>query len=177
MSLVVRASGDPLGLTPSVRTAVWSIDKDQAITRIASMDQLLARSEADRRFASTLFEVFGVVALLLATTGVYGVLAGSVTERTREIGVRVALGASRADILGVVVREGLMVTGIGIALGLAGAAAASQALVTLLFGVSRLDPVTYGGVVAILIGASAVACSVPAWRAVHVDPATTLRAE
>jgi putative ABC transport system permease protein len=177
MSLVVRSGGDPLALTASVRTAVWSVDKDQAITRVASMDQLLARSEADRRFASTLFEVFGVVALLLATIGVYGVLAGSVTERTREIGVRVALGASRADVLTFVVREGMIVTGLGIALGLAGAAAASQALVTLLFGVSRLDPVTYLGVVAILIVASAVASSVPAWRAVRVDPATTLRAE
>jgi putative ABC transport system permease protein len=177
MSLVVRTSGDPAALAASVRTAVWSVDKDQAITRVASMDQLLARSEADRRFASTLFEVFGVVALMLATIGVYGVLAGSVSERTREIGVRVALGASRGDVLTFVVRQGMIVTGLGIALGLAGAAAASQALVTLLFGVSRLDPVTYGGVVAILIVASAAACSVPAWRALRVDPATTLRAE
>jgi ABC-type antimicrobial peptide transport system permease subunit len=123
------------------------------------------------------FEAFALVALLLAATGIYGVLSGHVTERMREIGVRSALGASRADILGMVVRQGMTLTALGVAIGLIGAAAASRALVTLLFGVSRLDPATYIGVIALLAGVSAIACGVPAWRAARVDPAITLRAE
>jgi putative ABC transport system permease protein len=100
-----------------------------------------------------------------------------VAERTREIGVRSALGASRRSILGLVLREGMLLTGFGIALGLAGAIAASQALVTLLFGISPLDALTYMGVIALMMAVSVVACWIPAWRAVRLDPATTLRAE
>jgi ABC-type antimicrobial peptide transport system permease subunit len=123
------------------------------------------------------FEAFALVALLLAATGIYGVLSGNVSERMREIGVRSALGASRVDILALVVRQGMTLTGLGVAIGLGGAAAASSALVTLLFGVSRLDPLTYIGVIALAAGVSAIACWVPAWRAARVDPAITLRAE
>jgi ABC-type antimicrobial peptide transport system permease subunit len=100
-----------------------------------------------------------------------------VAERTREIGVRSALGASRWSIMGLVVRQGMMLTGLGVVIGLAGAAAASQAIAAMLFGVSRLDPVTYFGVIALLAGVSVIACGVPAWRAVRVDPAIMLRAE
>jgi len=100
-----------------------------------------------------------------------------VAERTREIGVRAALGASRGSILGLVLRQGLALTGLGVAIGLAGAAGASQALRAMLFGVSRLDPVTYLGVIALLAGVSLIACSIPAWRAIRVDPVETLRAE
>jgi len=124
-----------------------------------------------------LFEMFGVAALVLAATGIYGVLSGSVTERMREIGVRSALGASRGNILALVVRQGMTLTGFGVAIGLAVAAATSQALVTLLFGISRLDPITYLAVIALLAGVSAIACWVPAWRAARVDPCITLRAE
>ena len=141
------------------------------------MDDLLAASAAERRFALILFEAFALAALVLAAAGIYGVLAGSVAERTREIGVRSALGASRGSILALVVRQGMTLTGLGVVIGLSGAVAASQAIVTLLFGVSRLDPVTYLGVIALLVGVSAVACWVPAWRAARVDPAITLRAE
>jgi putative ABC transport system permease protein len=105
------------------------------------------------------------------------VLSGSVAERTREIGVRSALGASRGRILALVLGQGLALTGLGVAIGLAGAAAASQVLVTMLFGVSRLDPVTYLGVIGLLGAVSVLACSVPAWRAARVDPARALRAE
>ena len=176
-SLVVRTSGDAAMLAPSVRRAIWSVDKDQPIVRVATMDNLLSASEAQRRFALILFEAFALVALLLAATGIYGVLSGSVSERMREIGIRSALGASPKNILGLVFRQGMVLTVIGIAIGLAAAIAATQALLSLLFSVSRLDPLTYVGVIALLIAMSAIACSVPAWRAAQVDPAITLRAE
>src|SRR5258705_5418042 len=111
------------------------------------MDVRLGKSAAERRFALILFETFGLAALVLAAIGIYGVLAGSVAERTREIGVRAALGASRGNILGLVLRQGMVLTGIGIAIGLGGAAAASGALTTLLFQVTRMDPLTYRAVV------------------------------
>ncbi|HJQ26853.1 MAG TPA: ABC transporter permease [Blastocatellia bacterium] len=177
MWLVMRAQGDAAALAPAARRAVWSVDKDQPIVRAATMNDLLNASAAVRRFALTLFEAFGVVALILAGVGIYGVLAGSVSERVREIGIRLALGASRRDILTLVVRQGMTLTGFGVVIGLSGAVAASQALVSLLFGISRLDPLTYLGVVMLLAGVSALACWVPAWRAARVDPAITLRAE
>jgi putative ABC transport system permease protein len=177
MSLVVRTRGDAAALAPGVRQAIWSVDKDQPVVRIATMDALLAATAAERRFSLIIFEAFALAALVLAGAGVYGVLAGSVAERTREIGVRAALGASRANILGLVVRQAMTLTGLGIAIGLAGASAASATVRTMLFGISRLDPVTYAGVILLLAAVSAIACSVPAWRAVRVDPASTLRAE
>ncbi|MFI5179597.1 MAG: ABC transporter permease, partial [Vicinamibacterales bacterium] len=176
-SLVVRTRGDAAALAPAMRQAIWSVDKDQPIVRVATMDDLVTASEAERRFALILFEAFALAALVLAAAGLYGVLSGSVAERTREIGVRSALGASRASILALVVRQGLTLTAVGAVIGLVGAIAASRAIVTLLFGVSQLDPVTYLGVVALLSGVSCAACSVPAWRAARVDPAVTLRAE
>jgi predicted permease len=177
LSLVVRARGDAAALAPAIRQAIWSVDKDQPIVRVATMDDLLAASAAERRFALILFEAFGIVALVLAATGIYGVLSGSVTERMREIGVRLALGASRGNILALIVRQGMTLTGLGIVIGLSGAVVASQAIVTMLFGVSRLDPITYLGVIVLLAGVSVIACWVPAWRAARVDPSITLRAE
>ena len=177
MSLVVRARGDAAALAPAVKNAIWSVDKDQPVIRVATMDHLVAASAAERRFALVLFEAFAIVALALAATGIYGVLSGSVSERMREIGVRTALGASRSNILALVFRQGMVLTGIGVSIGLGGAVAASHALVTLLFGVSRLDPITYAGVTALLAGVSVIACWVPAWRAARVDPSFTLRAE
>lgn len=176
-SLVIRAHGDAGALAPAIRSAIWSVDKDQPIVRVATMDSLLAQSEAERRFALILFEAFALVALVLAAIGMYAVLSGGVTERTREIGIRAALGASRGNILALVVRQGMTLAGLGIAIGPGGAAVASQALTTLLFGVSHLDPVTYLGVIALLLAVSATACWIPAWRAAQVDPSITLRAE
>jgi putative ABC transport system permease protein len=177
MSLVVRARGDVAALAPAIRQAVWSVDKDQPVVRVATMDDLVAASAAERRFALILFEAFALAALVLAAAGIYGVVSGSVAERTREIGVRAALGASRGDILVLITRQGMTLTALGTAIGLLGAMGASQAVATLLFGVSRLDPVTYIGVIALLLVVSTLACSVPAWRAARVDPAITLRAE
>jgi putative ABC transport system permease protein len=175
--LMVRSRGDAAALAHDLKNAIWSIDKDQPIVRVVTMEELVAMSEAERRFALVLFEAFGFAALILAATGIFGVLSGSVTERTREIGVRSALGASRFDILGLVVRQGMTLTGVGLALGLVGAMPASRALVTLLYGISPLDPLTYAGVMAMLLVVSIVACGVPAWRAARVDPSITLRAE
>jgi putative ABC transport system permease protein len=162
-SLVIRARGDAAALTPAIKNAIWSVDREQPIVRVATMDSL--------------FEAFGLVALVLAATGIYGVLSGSVTERMREIGVRVAVGATRGDILALIIRQGITLTAFGVMIGLVGAMAASQALITLLFGVSRLDPATYLGVIALLAAVSVIACGLPAWRAAQIDPATTLRAE
>jgi putative ABC transport system permease protein len=175
--LVVRARGEVAALAPAIRGAIWSVDRDHPIVRVATMENVLAASAAERRFALVVFEAFALAALVLAATGLYGVLSGSVTERMREIGVRSALGASRPNILALVVRQGMTLTALGVAIGLSGAVVASRALVTLLFGVSRLDPITYLGVIALLLGVSGIACWVPAWRAARVDPSITLRAE
>jgi putative ABC transport system permease protein len=176
-SIVVRTHGDAATLAPSVRNAIWSIDKDVPVMRIATMQSLVSGTESQRRFALILFEVFAVVALILAATGLYGVLSGMVTERTREIGVRAALGASRSRILALILSQGMWLTLIGALIGLAGAFAATRALVSLLFGISHFDPATYLGVIGMLLAISAIACLTPAWRAAQVDPAITLRAE
>jgi predicted permease len=175
--LVVRVHGDAAAFASAVQNAVWSVDKDQPIVRVATMDDRLAASAAERRFALVLFETFALVALVLAAIGIYGILSGSVAERRREIGLRSALGASPRDILALVVRDGAALTGLGLVIGVAGAAFASRAIATLLFGISPLDATTYLGVVMLLVGVAAVACWAPAWRAVRVDPSITLRAE
>jgi putative ABC transport system permease protein len=177
LSLVVRTQGDAAALAPAVRSAIWSVDKDQPIVRVATMNSLLAASEAQRHFALVLFELFAVVGLILAAIGIYGVLSGSVTERTREIGVRAALGATRRDILSLVIGQGMTLAVLGVGIGLLGAIAASRTLVTLLFGVSQLDPITYLTVIVLLLGVAAVACGIPGWRATQVNPSITLRAE
>lgn len=176
-SLVIRARGDTTALIPAIRDAIWSVNKDVTVERVATLKNLVAKSEAERHFVLILLEVFGAVALLLAATGIYGVLSGSVTERTREIGVRAALGASPQEILQLVLRHGMTLASAGIIIGLAGGAAASQALITLLFGISRLDAITYIAVVILLFAVSILACGFPAWRASKVDPAIALRAE
>ncbi len=176
-SLVVRTHGDGAGLAPAIKNAIWSVDKDQPIVRVATMGSLLASSEAQRRFALTLFETFGMVALMLAAVGVYGVLSAGVSERMREMGVRAALGASRGSIRMLVIRQGITLTFVGVTAGLLGAVAASRIVVSLLYGVSRFDPVTYLSVIVVLTIVSAIASWVPAWRAARVDPASSLRSE
>jgi predicted permease len=175
--IVARTNGDPAALTAPVKSAIWSVDRDQPIVRATTMAALVDESVAQRRFALMVAEVFALAALILAAAGIYGVLSGSVVERTREIGVRAALGATQSSILGLVLRQGFGLTAVGIAVGIAGASAASRALTSMLFGVSPLDAVTYGGVIVLLAGVSLLACALPAWRAARVDPATTLRVE
>ncbi len=177
LSLVVRAHGDAAALAPAVRDAIWRIDKDQPVLRVVTMSKLRDISVAQRRFVLILFEAFSLVALVLAATGIYGLLASSVAERTREIGVRTALGASRADILALVVGQGLKLALVGLLLGVGGAMLAGRAIATLLFGVTGLDPTTYAGVTVLLLFVSAVACLVPARRAASIDPMQALRNE
>ncbi|HKO17043.1 MAG TPA: ABC transporter permease [Gemmatimonadaceae bacterium] len=176
-SLVVRASGDPAALVPAIERAVWSVNANEPIQRIATMDSFIAASAGQRRFALLTIEAFALAALLLAAVGLYGVIAGSVTERIREIGIRTALGATPREIVRGVVGRGIALTLVGAVLGLAGAFAASRLLESMLFGVSRVDPLTYGGVVALLAAVAALASWAPARRAAGVDPTIALRAE
>ena len=175
LSLVVRGRGDVSALVPAIKNAIWSVDNDQPIVRVALMETLLAESAAQRRFVLILFEAFGLVALTLAASGIYGVLSGSVAERTREIGVRSALGATRGGIIALIVRQGMTLTALGALLGVAGALLASQALGALLFGISRFDPLTYFAAIVLLSAVAAMACVLPAWRASRIDPMVALR--
>ncbi|HEU4619760.1 MAG TPA: ABC transporter permease [Gammaproteobacteria bacterium] len=176
-SLVVRTKGDPTALAASVKRAIWSVDPTVPVERVAAMQDLLAASEAQRRFALTVFTAFAGAALLLAALGLYGVIAGGVAERTREFGLRTALGASSHSIVRLVVRQGMALAAAGIAIGALGAAGAARGLSTLLYDVSTVDPLTYAAVIALLAGVAAAACWAPAWRAARVDPSVALRSE
>ncbi len=177
MSLVVRTRGDAAALVPAITKAVWSVDKDQPIVRIATADDLLAASAAERHFVLILFEAFSIVALALAAVGIYGVLSGSVAERTREIAVRLVLGAQRRDVLAMVLHSGMTLTVIGCVLGLAAAVGVTRFLTFLLYGISPLDPVTFIGIPVLLAAVALLACWIPARRAARVDPMVALRYE
>jgi predicted permease len=176
-SLVVRTDGDPAALAPAIRDAIRSVSSIPAIARVATMEEIVTASEAERRFALTVFTVFAAAALVLAALGLYGVIAGAVAERTHEIGLRSALGATSAQIIALVLRQGLTLAALGVALGLIGAAAATRGLESLLYGVTSLDPLTYGGVILLLAAVAGAACWLPAVRAARVDPTVALRAE
>jgi putative ABC transport system permease protein len=173
----VRTSGDAAALTSAVRRAVWSVDRNKPITRVATMEELIRTTASEQRFASVIYGTFAVAALLLAAVGLYGVISARVAERTREIGIRTALGATRGEIVRGVLANGIRLTAVGVTLGVAGAFAASRLLETLLFGITRADPATYAGVIALLGGVAALASWAPARRAAAVDPVITLRAE
>ena len=177
LSLVARVRGDPEDLAPAIRDAIWRVDRDQPIWRVSSMDNLVRLSAAERRFTMVILDAFALAALALAAIGLYGVLAGGVTARLREIGVRSALGASRSDILGMIAGQGLALTGFGLAIGLTGAVAAGAALRSMLFRLSPFDPVTYGAVLLLMLLVCAAASWIPALRAVRVEPTITLRSE
>ena len=177
LSFVIRSRGDAAALAPTVKSAIWSVDRNQPIVRVVTMDRLMAITEAQRRFILILFEAFGFVALLLAAVGLYGVLSGSVAERVHEIGVRMALGATRNDILALALGDGMRLTACGIAIGLCGALAASRGIASLLFGTSTFDPLSWIGVFALLAAVAVIACWIPAWRGAGVDPSTALRSE
>jgi putative ABC transport system permease protein len=177
MTLVLRTNVDPAALIPAMRSLVRSVDIDQPVFQVQTMDATRAASQASQRLATSLLGSFAMVALLLAAIGIYGVIAYSVGQRTREFGIRMSLGARRLDVLRLVVRQGLVLAGIGIAVGLAGAFALTRLLSSLLYGVNATDPLTFAGVTALLAAVAAVASFLPAWRATRVDPVTALRCE
>jgi putative ABC transport system permease protein len=175
--LIVRTQSDPLSTISALRGAVQALDKNQPIYRVATMEQLLARSLAARKFSLILLLLFAALALTLSVIGLYSVLAYAVTQRTNEIGIRMALGAQAADVLKLVLRQGMTLTLIGVGLGLVASFALTRLIKTLLFGVSATDPMTYAAIVLLLAGVALLACYLPARRAINVDPVTALRYE
>jgi predicted permease len=176
-TLVVRTEGDPLSLLSAVRGEVQAIDKDQPISYIRTMEEMVARSVSQRRFNMLLLAVFAGVALLMAAVGIYGVMSYSVEQRTHEIGLRMALGANTADVLRLLLGQGMKLVVIGVAIGLAAAIAMTRLISSLLFDVRATDPVTYVAIALLLAAVSLLACYIPARRAAKVDPVVALRFE
>jgi predicted permease len=175
MAFVVRTSGAPEGMVPAIRAAIRKIDPSQPMSGINTMEQHLATALARPKLMSTLVAGFGGLALLLSTVGVYGVMAYSVAQRTREIAIRTALGASRRSVLNLVIGKAVWLAAFGIAAGLAGSIALSRVLSGLLYGIGAGDPVTYAGVVVLLVTVALSAAALPAWRATRIPGAQVLR--
>jgi putative ABC transport system permease protein len=177
MSLIVRGAGDPAALAPAIQEQVWDLNRGLAPTRIKTMDQLMSESVAQPRFRTVLLALFAGLALVLAGIGIYGVMSYDVAQRTRELGIRMALGARASDVLRLVISQGMTLALIGVVTGLGGALALTRLLKTLLFGVSATDPLTFTLIAFLLAAVALLACWVPARRATKVDPITALRFE
>jgi putative ABC transport system permease protein len=177
MTLVVRTGSNPPLLTSAIRNAVLSIDKTQPLSDVKTLDQYVAASIAQQRLSTFLLGIFAAVAMALSAVGIYGVMSYSITQRTHEIGIRRALGASRSNILKLVVGYGMFLTLIGVVIGLASAFALTRLMSALLFGVSATDFTTFAVISASLVVVALVACLVPARRALKVDPMVALRYE
>jgi len=177
MTLVVRAAFDPKSLVSGIRDEVWAVDKDQPVTDVKTMDQYISDSVSPRRFNALLLAIFASLALVLASVGIYGVISYSVTQRTQEIGIRVALGAQSPDVIKLVVGRALALVLLGIAIGFGGALALTRLMTSLLYGVSATDPVIFAGVSLLLVGVALLASYIPARRATKVDPMVALRCE
>ena len=177
MSLVLRASNDPRGLAGAIQREVQALDKDIPVYRIKTLEQYLGVAVAQPKFNALLLALFAGLALLLTAIGLYGVMAYSVIQRTQEIGIRIALGAQTGNVLKMVLRQGLKLTAIGLALGLAAAYALTRYMQSMLFGVKATDPATFAAIALLLIAVAIVACWIPARRATKVDPMVALRSE
>jgi putative ABC transport system permease protein len=176
-NLVMRTEGDPMNVVAEVKRQIWAVDKEQTISSIRTMDRVLADSVAARQFYMLLLAIFAFVALLLAGVGIYGVMSYTVTLRTHEIGVRMALGAQALDVLKMVLRHAMVLAGIGITLGLMAAFALTRLMTSMLYGISATDSLTFVLVAAVLTLVALVACVVPARRATRTDPMIALRYE
>ena len=174
MALVIRTAGNPVALASAVRREVQALDRDQPVYNVRTMEEVLATSLGTRRVAVQLFTVFAAAALLLSALGIYGVMAYSVTQRTQEIGIRMALGAQKIDVLSMVVRQGMMLAIIGIAVGITGALGLTRLMANLLFGVQATDPMTFGAISLLLALVALLACYLPARRAARLDPMNAL---
>ena len=177
MSFAVRTGGDPTRVLPAVRAALHGIDQDVPIFDISTMDANIANSMGQRRFAMMLLGLFAMMAVVLASIGIYGVMSYSVTQRSHEIGIRMALGAARRNVLRMVMGQGLVLVGAGVLIGVVGAFALTRLIASQLFGVRPTDPTTFISVALTLIGVAALATFVPAMRATRVDPVVALRDE
>ncbi len=176
-NLAIRTQGDPLSIVGAVRKEVHALDPDQPIAAVRKMSDWVESSTAGPRYRTTLLGMFAALAMILAATGIYGVMSYSVAQRTHEIGVRMALGARQGDVLKLVVRQGMLLTLVGVILGLLGAFALTRVMQSLLFGVTAKDPFTFSVVAGLLIAVAFVACFIPARRATKVDPLVALRYE
>jgi putative ABC transport system permease protein len=175
--LVVKTEGDPLALAGTVRKTVWEVDRDQPVSNVRTMEDVLSGSIARQRFSTLLLGVFAGLALVLAAVGIYGVMSYSMAQRTREIGIRMALGAQKRDVLKLAVAQGLKLVAVGVVIGLAGALALTRLMTSLLFGVSATDPATLVTISLILVAVALLASYIPARRAAKVDPLIALRYE
>jgi predicted permease len=177
MYALIRTTGDPLAVARAAQAAVWAIDPNQPVHSTRTVDGLLEASQANRRFTTLLLGVFSIIALALAAIGIYGVIACSTAQRTQEIGIRMALGASRRDVLTMVLKDGAIIGAAGLALGLAAALVLTPSMSALLFGVSARDPITFVALPIGLLLVVAAATLVPAARAARVNPLLALRAD
>ncbi|HEY0368166.1 MAG TPA: ABC transporter permease, partial [Chthoniobacterales bacterium] len=176
-ALVVRTNVDPLSLASAVRNAVWSVDKDQPVSNIDAMDKIVAGAVARQRFSMLLLAIFAGLALVLAAVGIYGVMSYSVAQQTREIGIRIALGAKRSDVLTMTVKQGLKLVAVGLACGIVIAFVLTRVMASLLFGISATDPITFLSISMVLLVVALLASYIPALRATKVDPMIALRAQ
>jgi ABC-type antimicrobial peptide transport system permease subunit len=177
VSILVHTAVDPQSEITSVRNEIRRLDPGLAVYQVRTMEELLGRSASDRQFTMLLFVAFAGLAVLLAAVGLYGVVSYAVSQRTAEIGIRMALGATSSDVSRLVVMQGLRPAIVGVTLGLVTALFASRILRSLLFGVTPVDPLTFALVPPLLLAVAALACYLPAIRATHLDPTIALRAE
>lgn len=177
MSLVVRTESDPAAMLGTIRNQVLSVDPEQPVFGAATMDQIMARSTAERRFSLTLLGVFAALALILASIGIYGVMAYMVSQRTYEIGIRMAIGAQMRDVIAMIIGSGLKMVLTGVGIGLVGALLVTRVLSNLLYGISSTDPATFAVITVLLTGVGLLACYIPARRAAGVDPMIAMRSE
>jgi len=177
LSYAVRTTGDPMAALPGMRAAVRSVDPELPLANVNTMEQLIDNSTGQRRFAMVLLIGFSLLAMTLASIGLYGVMSYTVSQRSRELGVRLALGADTREVMGLVLVQGLRLTLAGVAIGLLAAFGVTRVMKNMLFGLSSTDPLTFAGISLLLVGVALVASYLPALRATRVDPVVALRTE
>jgi len=176
-SVVIRTSGPPNAVEDQIRGAMRAVDPDLPLDRLRQLRDIVSVSVARPRFYMSLIASFAIIALVLAAVGIYGVISYTVSQRSRELGIRIALGASGANVMAHVLRPGLALAASGVGIGIVASLALTRLIASLLFGVAPVDPVTFGAVAALLLGVAVAACAVPARRASRVDPLVAMRSE